>query len=184
MAALKGGEFLIRETEAKDVFIPEQFNEEQLMIAQTCTDFLAKEVWPNLDKIDAQEPGLMVSLLDKAAELGLLGLNVPEQYGGFEKDFVTGLLATECLGGGHSFAVALAAHIGIGTLPILYYGTEEQKKKYIPKLASGEWKACYCLTEPGSGSDANSGKTKAVLSADGKHYVLNGQKMWITNGGF
>ena len=183
-SALKGGEFLIKDTLAKDVFIPEQFNEEQLMIAETCVDFLAKEVWPNLDKIDAQEPGLMVSLLDKAAALGLLGLNVPEQYGGFEKDFVTGLLATECLGSGHSFAVALAAHIGIGTLPILYYGTEEQKKKYIPKLASGEWKACYCLTEPGSGSDANSGKTKAVLSADGKHYLLNGQKMWITNGGF
>jgi alkylation response protein AidB-like acyl-CoA dehydrogenase len=181
---LKGGEFLIRETQASDIFIPEQWNEEQQMIAQSCTDFLASEVWPNLDRIDAQEEGLTVSLLDKAAELGLLGLNVPEEYGGFEKDFVTGMLATEVLGAGHSFAVSISAHTGIGTLPILYYGNEAQKQKYIPKLASGEWKACYCLTEPNSGSDANSGKTKAVLSADGKHYILNGQKMWITNGGF
>ena len=181
---LKGGEFLIRDTQASDIFIPEQWNEEQQMIAQSCTDFLASEVWPNLDRIDAQEEGLTVSLLDKAAELGLLGLNVPEEYGGFEKDFVTGMLATEVLGAGHSFAVSISAHTGIGTLPILYYGNEAQKQKYIPKLASGEWKACYCLTEPNSGSDANSGKTKAVLSTDGKHYILNGQKMWITNGGF
>ena len=181
---LKGGEFLIRDTQANDIFIPEQWNEEQQMIAQSCHDFLASEVWPNLDRIDAQEEGLTVSLLDKAAELGLLGLNVPEEYGGFEKDFVTGMLATEVLGAGHSFAVSISAHTGIGTLPILYYGNEAQKQKYIPKLASGEWKACYCLTEPNSGSDANSGKTKAVLSADGKHYILNGQKMWITNGGF
>ncbi len=183
-AALKGGEFLIKETDANDIFIPEQFNEEQQMIAQTCMDFLSREVWPNLDRIDQQEEGLMESLLDKAAELGLLGLNVPEQYGGFEKDFVTGMLATECIGGGHSFAVALAAHTGIGTLPILYYGNEQQKSKYLPKLTSGEWKASYCLTEPSAGSDANSGKTRATLSADGKHYILNGQKMWITNGGF
>lgn len=181
---LKGGEFLIRETNAQDIFIPEQWNEEQKMIAQSCTDFLAQEVWPNLDKIDKQEEGLNVKLLDKAAALGLLGLNVPEEYGGFEKDFVTGMLATEKLGAGHSFAVSISAHTGIGTLPILYYGNEAQKKKYIPKLANGEWKACYCLTEPSAGSDANSGKTKAMLSADGKHYVLNGQKMWITNGGF
>ena len=181
---LKGGEFLIKETSAGDIFIPEQFNEEQRMIADTCKDFLAREVWPHLERIDAQEEGLTVSLLDKAAELGLLGLNVPENYGGFEKDFVTGMLATEVLGAGHSFAVSISAHTGIGTLPILYYGNEDQKQKYIPKLASGEWKAAYCLTEPGSGSDANSGKTKAVLTPDGKHYVLNGQKMWITNGGF
>src|ERR1051325_2936434 len=183
-SALKGGEFLITETNAQDVFIPEQFNEEQKMIGDTCRDFIHKEVLPILDRIDAQEQGLMVSLLDKAAELCLLGLNVPEQYGGFEKDFVTGMLSTEEIGAGHSFAVALAAHTGIGTLPILYYGNEAQKAKYIPKLASGEWKACYCLTEPGSGSDANSGKTKAVLSPDGKHSIFNGQKMGITNGGF
>jgi alkylation response protein AidB-like acyl-CoA dehydrogenase len=183
-SALKGGEFLIKDTNAKDIFIPEQANEEQLMIVQTCNDFLAQEVWPNLDKIDKQEDNIAVTLLDKAAQLGLLGINVPEQYGGFEKDFVTGMLSTEAIGGGHSFAVSLAAHTGIGTLPILYYGNDAQKAKYLPKLASGEWKACYCLTEPGAGSDANSGKTKAVLSADGKHYLLNGQKMWITNGGF
>jgi alkylation response protein AidB-like acyl-CoA dehydrogenase len=182
--AIKGGEFLIKETEANDIFIPEEWNEEQKMIAQSCRDFLAQEVYPNLDKIDAQEPGLSVKLMDKAAELGLLGLSVPESLGGFEKDFVTGMLATEVLGAAHSFAVTISAHTGIGTLPILYYGNEAQKKKYIPKLANGEWKACYCLTEPSAGSDANSGKTKAVLSADGKHYILNGQKMWITNGGF
>jgi len=184
MSTLKGGEFLIKETEAKDIFIPEEWNEEQRMIAQTCRDFLEQQVFPNLDRIDAMEEGLMPSLLDKAAELGLLGITIPEEYGGFGKDFVTGMLTTEVTGAGHSFAVALAAHVGIGTLPILYYGTAEQKKKYIPKLASGEWKAAYCLTEPGSGSDANSGKTKAVLNADGKNYILNGQKMWITNGGF
>ncbi len=180
----KGGEFLIKETEAKDIFIPEEWNEEQQMIAQTCHDFLAQNVWNNLDRIDLQEEGLMPSLLNKAGELGLLGISVPEEYGGFGKDFTTSMLATEIMGAGHSFAVAISAHTGIGTLPILYYGNAEQKKKYIPKLASGEWKACYCLTEPSSGSDANSGKTKAVLSPDGKHYILNGQKMWITNGGF
>ncbi len=184
MSTLKGGEFLITETQANDVFIPEQWNEEQLMIAQTCQDFLAQHVWPNLDRIDAQEEGLMVDLLNKAGELGLLGISVPEDLGGFGKDFTTSMLATEIVGGGHSFAVAISAHTGIGTLPILYYGNAEQKAKYIPKLATGEWKACYCLTEPSAGSDANSGKTNAKLSADGKHYILNGQKMWITNGGF
>ncbi len=182
--AIKGGEFLIKETQANDIFIPEQFNEEQLMIAQSCKDFFAQEVLPNLDRIDNQEPGLTVKLMDKAAELGLLGLNVPEQLGGFEKDFVTGMLATEIMGTGHSFAVSISAHTGIGTLPILYYGNDAQKSKYIPKLVSGEWKACYCLTEPSAGSDANSGKTRATLSPDGKHYILNGQKMWITNAGF
>jgi alkylation response protein AidB-like acyl-CoA dehydrogenase len=130
------------------------------------------------------EEGLMQSLLDKAGELGMLGMTVPEELGGMGVDFKTSLLATEHLGKGYSFSVAYGAHTGIGTLPLLYYGTEEQKAKYIPKLATGEWKAAYCLTEPGSGSDANSGKTKAVLSEDGKHYILNGQKMWITNGGF
>ena len=182
--ALKGGEFLIKETEANDIFIPEEWNEEQLMIAKSCRDFLAQNVWPNLDRIDAQEEGLMVDLLNKAGELGLLGISVPEEFGGFGKDFITSMLVTEVLGTGHSFAVAISAHTGIGTLPILYYGTEAQKAKYIPKLASGEWKACYCLTEPSAGSDANSGKTRAVLSPDGKNYILNGQKMWITNGGF
>lgn len=180
----KGGEFLIKETDPKDIFIPEDYTEEQHMIADSCKEFLDAEVFPNLDRIDSMEEGLMPSLLDKAGDLGLLGISVPEDLGGFGKGFVTSMLTAEVTGAGHSFAVALSAHTGIGTLPILYYGTEEQKAKYIPKLASGEWKGCYCLTEPSAGSDANSGKTKAVLSDDGKHYILNGQKMWITNGGF
>jgi alkylation response protein AidB-like acyl-CoA dehydrogenase len=181
---LKGGEFLVKETAFEDIFTPEQWSEEQRMIAQTCHDFLAQEVWPIMDRLDNKEEGLMEKVLDKAAELGLLGLNIPEQYGGFEKDFLTGMLSTEAIGAGNSFAVSVAAHTGIGTLPILYYGNNAQKAKYLPKLATGEWKACYCLTEPGAGSDANSGKTKAVLTADGKHYAINGQKMWITNSGF
>jgi alkylation response protein AidB-like acyl-CoA dehydrogenase len=180
----KGGEFLIKETNAQSVFIPEEFNEEQQMIAQTCQDFLDQEVLPNLDRIDKLEEGLMPTLLEKSGEMGLLGTSVPESLGGFGSDFVTSMLVTEVIGGGHSFAVALSAHTGIGTMPILYYGTPEQREKYVPKLASGEWKASYCLTEPGSGSDANSGKTKAKLTADGKHYLINGQKMWITNAGF
>ncbi|MBK9421259.1 MAG: acyl-CoA dehydrogenase family protein [Flavobacteriales bacterium] len=182
--ALQGGEFLIRESDPQDIFIPEEFNEEQRMIAQTCVEFLQQDVWPNVERIDHQEEGLMQSLLVKAGELGLLGISVPENLGGFGKDFITTMLVTEMTGAGYSFSVAIAAHTGIGTLPTLYYGTDAQRTKYIPKLASGEWKACYCLTEPGAGSDANSGKTKAALSSDGKHYVINGQKMWITNGGF
>lgn len=180
----KGGEFLIKDTDPKNIFIPEDYTEEQHMIADSCNEFLDAEVFPNLDRIDALEEGLMPSLLDKAGELGLLGISVPEDLGGFGKGFVTSMLTAEVTGAGHSFAVALSAHTGIGTLPILYYGNDAQKAKYIPKLASGEWKGCYCLTEPSAGSDANSGKTKAILSEDGKHYILNGQKMWITNGGF
>lgn len=181
---LKGGEFLIKETKAADIFIPEEFTEEQLMIAQTCSDFLEQEVYPNLDRIDAQEEGLMRWLLQKAGELGLLGISVPEQYEGFDQNFVTSMLASEYMGAGYSFSVAYSAHTGIGTLPIVYYGNEEQKQKYIPRLATGELTSAYCLTEPGAGSDANSAKTQAVLTEDGKHYLLNGQKMWITNGGF
>ncbi|PZR39916.1 MAG: acyl-CoA dehydrogenase [Azospira oryzae] len=182
---IKGGEFLIKETRAQDIFIPEEFNEEQKMIEQQCKDFLAKEVSPRLDEIDSmKDPKLMPSIMDKAGELGLLGTSVPQELGGFGMDFNTTMLVAEVIGGGHSVAVAISAHTGIGTLPILYYGNEEQKKKYIPKLATGEWKAAYCLTEPDSGSDANSGKTKAALTPDGKHYLINGQKMWITNGGF
>jgi len=181
---IKGGEFLIRKTLPSEIFIPEEWNEEQKMIAQMCDDFIAQEIQPNLDRIDKMEEGFMQSLMEKAGELGMLGMTVPEEFGGMGVDFKTSLLATEHLGKGYSFSVAYGAHTGIGTLPLLYYGNEEQKAKYIPKLASGEWKAAYCLTEPGSGSDANSGKTKAVLSEDGKYYVLNGQKMWITNGGF
>ncbi|MCK4288513.1 MAG: acyl-CoA dehydrogenase family protein, partial [Bacteroidales bacterium] len=180
----KGGEFLIKETEAKDIFIPEEINEEQQMIVQTCEDFLEAEIFPILERIDSQEDGLMRELIRKSGDLGLLGISLPEEYDGFDQSFVTSMLASHAMGAGYSFSVAYSAHTGIGTLPILYYGNEEQKKKYIPKLASGEWAASYCLTEPNAGSDANSGKTKAVLSEDGKYYILNGQKMWITNGGF
>lgn len=181
---IKGGEFLLKKTEANVVFIPEEFDEEQQMISQTCDDFLETEVFPILDRIDAQEEGLMRSVLEKAGELGLLGVSIPEEYDGFGQSFVTSMLSSERMGAGNSFAVAFSAHTGIGSLPIAYYGNHEQKQKYLPKLASGEWAGSYCLTEPGAGSDANSGKTKAVLSEDGKHYILNGQKMWITNGGF
>jgi alkylation response protein AidB-like acyl-CoA dehydrogenase len=181
---LKGGEFLIKETPAQDIFIPEEFDEEQKMIAQTCEDFLEADVFPILDRIDSQEKGLMRNLIQKAGELGLLGISVPAEYEGFEQSFVTSMLASAAMGSGYSFSVAYSAHTGIGTLPIVYYGNDEQKQKYLPKLALGEWAAAYCLTEPNAGSDANAGKSRAVLSDDGKNYILNGQKMWITNGGF
>lgn len=183
-SVIKGGEFVIKETPYTDIFIPEEFDEEARMIRQTCLDFLDLEVLNKLDRIDNQEEGLMESLLDKSGELGMLGVSIPEEYGGFGKNFNTSMLVAEAVGGGFSFAVALSAHTGIGTLPILYYGNDEQKRKYISKLASGEWKAAYCLTEPNSGSDANSGRTSAKLNAEGSHYLINGQKMWITNGGF
>jgi alkylation response protein AidB-like acyl-CoA dehydrogenase len=182
--SLKGGEWLIKESNAFETFTPEDFNEEQLMVKEMCLQFLGSEVIPNLNRIDKMEEGLMPSLMVKAGEQGLLGASIPEDLGGLGKDFITSTLVNEGLGGGYSFSVAVAAHTGIGTLPILYFGTEEQKKKYIPKLASGEWKGAYGLTEPNSGSDALGAKTSAVLSADGKNYILNGQKCWITNGGF
>jgi alkylation response protein AidB-like acyl-CoA dehydrogenase len=181
---LKGGEWLIRESSPDDIFIPEDFNEEQRMIRDMCEQFLDAEVYPILDRIDNLEPGLMKSLLEKAGDQGLLATSFPEEYGGLGKDFVTSTIVNEYLGAGHSFSVAIAAHTGIGTLPILYFGTEEQKKKYIPKLISGEWAGAYGLTEPSSGSDALGAKTSARLSEDGKYYILNGQKIWITNGGF
>ncbi len=181
---IKGGEFIIHPTSCEDVFIPEEFDEEQLMIKKTCEDFLQTEIYPNLDRIDNQEEGMMSSLMEKAGQLGLLAVSIPEEYGGFGKNFNTSMLVADIIGAGHSFAVALSAHTGIGTLPILYYGNEAQKQKYVPKLGSGEWKACYCLTEPNSGSDANSGQAKAKLNAAGTHYLITGQKMWITNGGF
>jgi alkylation response protein AidB-like acyl-CoA dehydrogenase len=181
---LKGGAFLINESDFNANFIPEEFNEEHKLMADAAHEFLKQHVDTQLDKIDAMELGLMPSLLDQAGELGLLGVAIPEQYGGFGKDFITSILMTEVLGAGHSFSVAMAAHTGIGTLPILYFGNELQKQKYLPKLATGEWKGSYCLTEPGSGSDALAAKTKAILSEDGTYYVLNGQKMWITNAGF
>ncbi len=181
---LKSGEFLVKEVPASEIFIPEEFDEEQLMIKQTCADFLETEIYPVHDSIDNMEEGLMPSLLKKAGELGLLGIALSEEYEGFGQSFVTQMLACDVIGAGYSFAVAYSADTGIGTLPIMYYGNDEQRRKYIPKLASGEYLGSYCLTEPGAGSDANSGKTKAVLSDDGKHYMLNGQKMWITNAGF
>ncbi len=182
--AIQGGGFLIFPSEPDQTFTPEDFNDEQHMIIDMCKEFLDKEVLPHLVEIDDKKEGLMQSLLDKAGALGLLGAAFPEKYGGLGKDFVTATLVNECLGGGNSFAVAMAAHTGIGSLPILYFGPEEQKKKYIPKLATGEMKGAYALTEPGSGSDALAAKTTATLSADGKSYVLNGQKIWITNAGF
>ncbi|WP_207497110.1 acyl-CoA dehydrogenase family protein [Aridibaculum aurantiacum] len=182
--SLKGGEWLIKEASPFETFIPEDFNEEQKMVKEMCLSFLENEVIPVLDRIDQLEEGLMPSLVAKAGEQGLLGVSMPEDLGGLGKDFITSTLVNEGLGGGFSFSVAVSAHTGIGTLPILYFGTEEQKQKYVPKLATGEWKGAYGLTEPNSGSDALGAKTTARLSEDGKHYLLNGQKVWITNGGF
>ncbi|MFP5039725.1 acyl-CoA dehydrogenase family protein [Parasediminibacterium sp. JCM 36343] len=182
--ALNGGEWIVKESNPFQTFIPEDFDEEQTMVMDMCHQFLAAEVHPLLNRIDSLEPGLMPSLLEKAGNQGLLATSLPEALGGLGKDFITATIVSEGLGGGYSFSVAVSAHTGIGTLPILYFGTEEQKQKYIPKLASGEWKGSYGLTEPNSGSDALSAKTSAKLSKDGKNYILSGQKCWITNGGF
>ena len=183
--SIQGGEFLVRETPAQDIFIPEEFSEEQKMMAQACQDFIDTEINPNVEKIDSMKhPELVPALFKKAGELGLLGIAVPEEYGGLGMSFNTSMLIADIIGASGSFSTTYGAHTGIGTLPILYYGTEEQKQKYLPKLATGEWAACYCLTEPDAGSDANSGKTKAVLSADGTQYLITGQKMWISNAGF
>jgi alkylation response protein AidB-like acyl-CoA dehydrogenase len=182
--AIKGGEWLIRESSPFDTFTSEEYNEEQQMVKDMCAGFLDNEVIPVVERIDKMEEGLMPSLVQKAGEQGLLGVSIPEEYGGLGKDFITSTLVNEGLGGGFSFSVAVSAHTGIGTLPILYFGNEQQKQKYIPKLSTGEWKGAYGLTEPNSGSDALGAKTTATLSADGKYYLLNGQKCWITNGGF
>lgn len=181
---LKGGQWLVKEAAPFETFIPEEYTEEQQMVKDMCRDFLDNEVMPIVDRIDKMEEGLMPSLVTKAGELGLLGVSLPEELGGLGKDFITSTLVSEGLGGGFSFSVAVSAHTGIGTLPILYFGTSAQKQKYVTKLASGEWKGSYGLTEPNSGSDALGAKTTAKLSEDGKHYLLNGQKIWITNGGF
>ncbi len=183
--SIQGGEFLVRETPAQDIFIPEEFSEEQKMMAQACQDFIDTEINPNVEKIDSMKhPELVPQLFKKAGDLGLLGISVPEVYGGLGMSFNTSMLIADIIGASGSFSTTYGAHTGIGTLPILYYGTEAQKQTYLPKLATGEWAACYCLTEPDAGSDANSGKTKAVLSADGTHYLITGQKMWISNAGF
>jgi alkylation response protein AidB-like acyl-CoA dehydrogenase len=181
---LKSGEFLVSETDPKDVFIPEEFNEEQRMIAQTCRDFLEAEVYPNMVNLEKGDRELMKSVLKKCGELGMMGISIPEEFGGFGQNFVSQMLVAETTGAGYSFSVAYMAHCGIGTLPIMYYGNKDQRERYVTKLATGELIGAYCLTEPGAGSDANSGKTNAKLSGDGKHYILNGQKMWITNAGF
>lgn len=182
--ALQGGEFLIKDSLAEDIFIPEELNEEQRMIQETVRDFLHNEIFPNIEKIENQEDNIAPRLLEKMAELGLLGTHMPEVYGGMELDTNTNTLIGDALGPAGAFTVSFAAHIGISMLPILYFGTEEQKQKYLPRLINGELKAAYCLTEPGSGSDALAAKTRADLSADGKNYLLNGQKMWISNAGF
>jgi alkylation response protein AidB-like acyl-CoA dehydrogenase len=182
--ALLGGEWLIKESPSFETFIPEDYNEEQQMVKDMCAAFVDSEVLPVIERIDKMEPGLMPSLLEKAGGQGLLGISIPDNLGGLGKDFITSTLVNEALGGGFSFSVAVSAHTGIGTLPILYFGTEAQKQKYVTKLASGEWKGSYGLTEPNSGSDALGARTTAKLTADGKYYLLNGQKCWITNGGF
>ncbi|MCK9423247.1 MAG: acyl-CoA dehydrogenase family protein [Bacteroidales bacterium] len=181
---LKSGEFLVDEIPYSEIFIPEEFSEEQKMIAQTCQDFIDTELYPNIAKIDTPDINLMKEMLKKAGELGLMGISLPEEYGGFAQSFTTQMLVAEKIGAGNSFSVAFMAHTGIGTLPIMYYGNEDQRRRYVSRLATGELLGAYCLTEPGAGSDANSGKTAATLSPDGKHYILNGQKMWITNANF
>ena len=185
MGTIKGGEFLLKETAAQDIFITEDFSEEQLMMKESVKEFIDKEVWPHKERFENSDYGFTVEIMNKAAEMGLLSISVPEAYGGMGMGFVSTMLVCDYISGSSgSLATAYGAHTGIGTMPILLYGTEEQKQKYVPKLASGEWYGSYCLTEPGAGSDANSGKTKAVLSDDGKHYLISGQKMWISNAGF
>jgi alkylation response protein AidB-like acyl-CoA dehydrogenase len=180
----KGGSFLIVETDPESVFTPEDFTEEQKMFAKTAEDFVHNEVIANMERTEAKEDGLMAGLLKKAGELGLLMIDVPEKYGGLELDKATSMLVSEVISKGGSFAVTFGGHVGIGTLPIVYFGTEEQKQKYLPRLATAEIISSYALTEAGSGSDALAAKSRAELSEDGKHYILNGEKTFITNGGF
>jgi len=182
--AAKGGSFLIESCRPEDIFTPADLNDDQRLIAQTAEEFVAKEILPLVHELEQHKEGLMAGLVRKAGELGLLGGGVPEAYGGSGLDRISGTVLAEKLSAYASFAVTHGGHAGIGTLPIVYFGTEEQKKKYLPKLASGEWIAAYCLSEPHAGSDAQNARTRAVLSPDGKHWILNGQKMWITNGGF
>jgi butyryl-CoA dehydrogenase len=183
-SAASGGSFLIESAQASDVFTPAEITDDQRLIGQTAEEFVTKEVLPLIPDLEQHKEGLMAGLLKKAGELGLLGSGVPEEYGGSGLDRISSTLLSEKISLYASFSVSLGAHSGIGTLPIVYFGTDEQKRKYLPKIASGEWLACYCLSEPQAGSDAQASRTRAVLSPDGKHWVLNGQKMWITNGGF
>ena len=185
LATIKGGEYLVREVHSNEIFIQEEFTEEQNMMKEAIQDFIDRDVWPNKERFEKKDYAFTESLMKQIGEMGLLGISVPEQYGGMGLGFVSTMLVCDYISGSSgSLATAYGAHTGIGTMPILLYGTEEQKMKYIPKLVSGEWFGSYCLTEPGAGSDANSGKTKAVLSEDGTHYKITGQKMWISNAGF
>mgnify|MGYP000952054784 FL=1 len=181
----RGGQFIVKETKCEDVFTPEDFNEEQLMMRDSVKEFVDKEIWPNKNRFENKDYAFTEESMKKAGDLGFLSVAVPEAYGGMGMGFVNTVLVCDYISGATgSFSTAFGAHTGIGTMPITLYGTEEQKQKYVPKLASGEWFGAYCLTEPGAGSDANSGKTKAVLSEDGTHYKITGQKMWISNAGF
>ena len=184
LKAALGGSFLLESPRPEDVFTPAELTDDQRLIGQTAEEFVTKEVTPLIKELEEKKPGLMPQLLKKAGELGLLGGGVPDEYGGTGLDRISSTFLSEKISSYASFSVSLGAHSGIGTLPIVYFGTEEQKKKYLPKLATGEWLASYCLSEPQAGSDAQASRTRAVLSPDGKHWVLNGQKMWITNGGF
>src|SRR5690606_1386351 len=182
---LRGGQFLVKETKAEDIFTPEDFSEEQKMMRDSVKEFVDREIWPLKERFEHKDYALTEEIMRKAGELGLLGVAVPEAYGGLGMGFVTTMLVCDYISGATgSIATAFGAHTGIGTMPITLYGTDEQIKKYVPKLATGEWFGAYALTEPGVGSDANSGKTKAVLSEDGKYYSISGQKMWISNAGF
>lgn len=185
MKAIKGGEYLIKEVTSNQIFTTDEFTEEQQMMKEAVKEFIDREVWPKKEQFEKKDYQLTKQLMQQIGEMGFLGISVPEQYGGLGMGFVSTVLVCDYISGATgSLATAYGAHTGIGTMPILLYGTEEQKQKYIPKLATGEWFGSYCLTEPGAGSDANSGKTKAVLSKDGKHYHITGQKMWISNAGF
>ena len=181
---MKGSEFLVKEPNLDEVFVYEDFNEEQMMMYKATKDFIHSEILTNIEKIEKQEGTVVEDILRGAGELGLLGVSIPENLNGLGMSFNTSMLIADIIGIAGSFGTTYGAHTGIGTLPILYYGTEEQKKKYIPKLATGEMIGCYCLTEPTAGSDANSGKSKAKLSKEKTHYILSGQKIWISNGGF
>jgi len=182
---LRGGQFLVKETSCDDVFTPEDFSEEQKMMVDSVKEFVDREIWPHKERFEKKDYALTEEVMKKAGEMGLLGIAVPEAYGGLGMGFVTTMLVCDYISGATgSIATAFGAHTGIGTMPITLYGTEEQRQKYVPRLATGEWFGAYCLTEPGAGSDANSGKTKAVLSEDGTHYKISGQKMWISNAGF
>ena len=182
---IKGGEFIIKETQCDDIFTPEDFTDEQKMMRDAVRDFADKEIWGKKDEFEQHNYQLTADVMTKAGNLGFLGVGVPEEYGGLGMPFTSSMLVCDYISGSSgSTSTAFGAHTGIGTMPILLYGTEDQKKKYIPKLASGEHIGAYCLTEPSAGSDANNGKTKAVLSNDKKHYLITGQKMWISNAGF